>query len=480
MPHAHPSLQTTPGALAAYRRIRFIDRTIHSLKPGGKRVEYWDDALPGFGLRVSPVGRKSPQGRKTWIVMYRRPNGSVSRLKLGTYPAVSLVDARLEAKRHLGEVEVEGRDPVAERQARRDAETFTQLADEYMRRWAKQVDAEGQPRKRTWREDQRKIDRYLLPEWQHRKVRDITRRDVRDLVEAITERRLRKGTTEDGREKLGAPIMANRVLALAKKIFNFAVDREWIEANPAARLKPVAPERARDRVLSADEIRTLWCALDAEHYRIRTLFRVLFLTAQRSGEVSRMRWAQLTPRLDARDADGITVKRVVEPAIWTIPASEVKNNQAHEVPLSASAVTLLQALAETHETERRRINEHVRERRHQPLRAASDWVFPSSKTDGPLVETQKAVQRLRTRCGFGFTAHDLRRTAATLMPDAGVQENIIPKILNHKEAGVTRRHYNLHAYRSDKRTALDAWARHLEGILSDEQVATRTVVPFRR
>ncbi len=92
--------------------------------------------------------------------MYRRPNGSVSRLKLGTYPAVSLADARLDAKRHLGdvEVEVEGRDPVAERQARRDAETFTQLADEYMRRWAKQVDAEGQPRKRTWREDQRKID----------------------------------------------------------------------------------------------------------------------------------------------------------------------------------------------------------------------------------------------------------------------------------------------------------------------------------
>jgi hypothetical protein len=151
--------------------------------------------------------------------MYRRPSGSVSRLKLGTYPAVSLADARLEAKGHLGDVELDGRDPIADRQAKRDADTFTQLAEEYMRRWAKQVDAEGQPRKRTWREDQRKIDRYLLPEWRHRKVRDITRRNVRDVVEAIAERRLRKGRSEDGREKVGAPIMSNRVLALAKKIF---------------------------------------------------------------------------------------------------------------------------------------------------------------------------------------------------------------------------------------------------------------------
>ena len=84
------------------------------------------------------------------------------------------------------------------------------------------------------------------------------------------------------------------------------------------------------------------------------------------------------------------------------------------------------------------------------------------------------------RPGFGFTAHDLRRTAATLMADAGVPENIIPKILNHTEPGVTRRHYNLHAYRSEKRSALETWARYLEASLVTKQAATRTVVPFRR
>lgn len=133
--------------------------------------------------------------------MYRRPNGSAVRLKLSTYPAVSLADARLKAKSYLGQIEIEGRDPVAERQADRDAETFGQLAEIYMRKWAKQVGSDGRPRKRSWREDERQINLYLLPAWCNRRVKDITRRDVRDLIEGIAERRLRKGTTEDGKKR---------------------------------------------------------------------------------------------------------------------------------------------------------------------------------------------------------------------------------------------------------------------------------------
>ena len=364
--------------------------------------------------------------------------------------------------------------------AERKAETFGQLADEYMKRWAKQVGANGRPRKRSWREDERQIERYLLPEWRHRKVKDITRRDVRDLVEAIAERRLRKGTTEDGLEKVGAPIMSNRLLALVKKMFNFALDREWIDANPAARLKPVAPETARDRVLSPDEIRTFSRELGAEHHRVAALFRTLLLTAQRSGEASRMRWSQLQPALFERTADGLAFPSKVEPIVWTIPGTDAKNGLAHEVPLSGAVIDLLRDLVTRDEAERLRINSTTRVKRNQTARPASEYVFPSRKTKGPYLEIQKAVQRLRKRCGFGFTAHDLRRTAATLMADAGVPENIIPKILNHTEPGVTRRHYNLHAYRSEKRAALETWARYLEAVLGTNQTATGTVVPFRR
>lgn len=107
-------------------------------------------------------------------------------------------------------------------------------------------------------------------------------------------------------------------------------------------------------------------------------------------------------------------------------------------------------------------------------------MFPSRTRKGPIKEVQKAVQRLRRRCGFKFIAHDLRRTAATLMADAGVPENIISKVLNHVEPGVTRRHYNLPAYRGEKRAALETWAGYLEAILANRQPATGTVIPFRR
>ena len=458
----------------ALRRLNFTDRTILALKATAKLADYWDSSMPGFGIRVAP------SGLKTWIVMYRRPSGNASRMKLGSYPAVALADARLAARRALGGIQIDHRDPMAERAAERNAETFAQLADEYLRRWAKQVSANGRPRKRSWREDERQINLYLLPAWRHRKVKDIARRDVRELVETIAERRLRKGTTEDGQEKLGAPIMSNRVLALVKKMFNFALDREWIDANPAARLKPVAPETARDRVLSPDEIRTFWRELDSEHHRVATLFRTLLLTAQRSGEASRMRWSQLQPALFERTADGLAFPSKVEPIVWTIPGADAKNGLAHEVPLSGAVIDLLRDLATSDEAERLRINSTSRAKRTQTERPVSEYVFPSRKTEGPYVEIQKAVQRLRKRSRFGFTAHDLRRTAATLMADAGVPENIIPKILNHTEAGVTRRHYNLHAYRNEKRTALEAWARYLEAVLATNQTATGTVVPFRR
>ncbi len=193
-----------------------------------------------------------------------------------------------------------------------------------------------------------------------------------------------------------------------------------------------------------------------------------------------MRWSQLQPTLFERTLDGLVFPSKLEPIVWTIPGPDAKNGLAHEVPLSGAVINLLRDLATQDEAERLRINSTRRTKRNQTERSVSEYVFPSRKTDGPYVEIQKAVQRLRRRCGFGFTAHDLRRTAATLMADAGVPENIIPKILNHTESGVTRRHYNLHAYRSEKRAALETWARYLQTILANKQSATGSVVPFRR
>ena len=118
MSRAAASENTTEPATAPRRSLNFNDRSILALKPKTKLTDYWDSSLPGFGIRVAP------SGRKTWIVMYRRPSGNASRMKLGTYQAVKLADARLAAQRTLGGIQIEHRDPVAEREADRQAETF--------------------------------------------------------------------------------------------------------------------------------------------------------------------------------------------------------------------------------------------------------------------------------------------------------------------------------------------------------------------
>jgi integrase len=192
-----------------------------------------------------------------------------------------------------------------------------------------------------------------------------------------------------------------------------------------------------------------------------------------------MRWAQLEPALFQRNTDGVVLPSKLEPVVWTIPGKETKNGLPHEVPLTGAVIELLRDLAIRDEKERIKINTLYRAKKHQPARDVSEYVFPSRTRKGPIKEVQKAVQRLRKRCGYKFIAHDLRRTAATLMADAGVPENFIPKVLNHVEPGVTRRHYNLHAYRGEKRVALETWARYLEAILANKQ-PTATVVPFRR
>ncbi len=144
-----------------------------------------------------------------------------------------------------------GADPAAKAKAA-ERDTFGALAALYIERHAKRT-------KRTWQEDERILAHGLLPAWKDTSVRSLTRRQVRELLDGIADR---------------APIMANRTLALVSKILNFGVDREWIDANPAARLAKPSREVSRERVLTDDEIRHLWTALDAVRRRIGPSRRV--------------------------------------------------------------------------------------------------------------------------------------------------------------------------------------------------------------
>ena len=223
--------------------------------------------------------------------------------------------------------------------------------------------------------------------------------------------------------------MANRVLALVRKIFNFGIAREMVEFNPCAQLERPGKERQRDRVLTDDEIRTFWGKLDQEQPEVAAAFRLRLVTAQRGGEVFDMRWGDV----DLGDR------------WWTIPGSDTKNGLPHRVPLSDQAVEILTAL------------------RSRKPRDASEPPYVLAGARGKR-QRSEASGRLGLR---DFWGHDLRRTAASRMASTGIQRLVIGKVLNHAERGVTAV-YDRHAYDGEKRAALDAWSRELADILARE------------
>ena len=384
-------------------RIRLVDATVRAVQPPARgQVNYIDVTLPGFSLRVAAGGAKR------WIVTYHR-GGRVRRVTFGRYPLLSLADARAKAKHLLGAV-MQGHDPAAEKQAARNAPSFSQLVHEYLERHAK-------PKKRSWKKDDYMLRKYVPEAWYQMKVAEITRRDIRAHLEALADH---------------VPAQANRTLALLRTVFNFAVSRDMIAASPCARIERPAQDRARDRVLTADEIRRVWAALADESAQTTALFKLYFLTAQRGGELRTMAWADLD----------------LASGWWTVPAERAKNKLAHRVPLSSPAMRVLQELGA------RRVG-------------GSPWVFPSESGTGYREDVQRAVASIRECSGVeDFRAHDIRRTVATfLTSELGVSRLVVSKLLNHVETGVTKV-YDRASYDREKQAALNAWAAHLESIVT--------------
>jgi integrase len=243
-----------------------------------------------------------------------------------------------------------------------------------------------------------------------------------------------------------APIMANRILARVSRLFSFAVERDWIEANPALRIVKPGDEKSRDRVLSRDELRELWAALhqteakDANGRKLPRLsqtlndaFIVMLLTAQRCGEVCKMQW---------REMDLAT-------GWWTIPGDVSKNHDPHRVPLTAPVLEVLQ---------RRRFG------------ADDRYVFSNHRHTCVSARAKKAASTLSKGLSFEFRAHDLRRTAASFMGEAGVDRFHIAHVLNHRSVthSTVTAIYDRYRYDKEKRLALEAWEKALKNILNSE------------
>ena len=233
--------------------MRFTAKGIIAIKiPSSGRVEYWDESMTGFGMRVSS------SGVKTWITMYRH-QGRKRRHTLGTFPSMTLADAYEKARQSLNEA-ANGKDPASEKQNERRADTFGELANQYMHWHAKM-------KKKRWELDQRMLDHDLLPHWKNIKAKDVLRRDIIQVLDQIVER--------------GSPIQANRVLALVRKMYNFAIARDIVQHNPCQAIPLPAKPQSRDRVLAAAEIRKVWLSAEQDEPSVAAMIKLRILTAQR-------------------------------------------------------------------------------------------------------------------------------------------------------------------------------------------------------
>jgi integrase len=241
--------------------------------------------------------------------------------------------------------------------------------------------------------------------------------------------------------------MANRIRATLRKMFNWGILNEIVESNPVYLVPVPAKDRRRDGILTEDEIKTVWKALDKEvrdankSHRKRQGFtdgslKLRLLTAQRGGEVVSMEWTEI-------DRDW-----------WTISGSKMKNGFTHRVPLTPLALRILEEMKSLAEGEGKK---------KRPL---SRFVFPSPKGDAPMVNPQNALERIHAATEIAFRGHDLRRTAASMMTGMGIPRLIVSKILNHVEPGITAV-YDRTSYDKEKREALGQWNKRLMFIVSD-------------
>jgi integrase len=346
------------------------------------------------------------------------------------YPTLGLADARDAANKAKLAIQA-GVDPGAAKAeakavAARAPDTIANVVEVFIRR-----DLEGKKRAPRYIAETRRIfDNHVLPRWADRDIATITRRDVIELLDAVMDSgSVRK---DDGkRRKLpGGPIIANRVLAAIRAMFNWALRRGIIESTPAALVERPGEETRRDRTLRAEEILALWPRFAALEYPFGPFFQMALATGQRREEVARMRWADVD--LGAQ--------------LWILPAEATKAARGHAVPLSPLAIALLEGLPKL-----------------------GTYVFTTTR-DRPISGFSKAKARLdamRTSDGANadtvapWTIHDLRRTAATEMGRLGVSRFIIGKVLNHADRSVTGI-YDRHQYLKEKREALAVWGEYLD------------------
>ena len=426
--------------------VRLTERHVSSAKAApGERLELFDQTMAGLVLRVSETGRKS------WVVRYRARDGRQPRLTLGTYPALGLADARLQAG-DIIQAALKGEDPAAEKRRaktlalKQPIKTLSDLSDAYFKacrngdyRARKRAKAESTLKQEEW-----VFDKYLAETLGGERLEDIDADFIRAAMRKVI--------------AAGAPSQANKCRSVLSQLFNYAIAEERVATNPIARVQKLNDDSVRDRVLKDAELARVWAGLLQP-----SVLRMTERGVERPVQVGRpvAIALQLATLLLQRRSEisGMTMDELdLEQAVWVIGRDRTKNRREHVVPLPPLAITLIQ------------------EARQLALEGGekTPFVFPSPRDrerpigGGALTHALGDVYR-----GVGIenaTVHDLRRTGATLLTSerGGQRRFVVSKLLNHtaQEGAAVTGIYDRHEYLPEKRKALEAWERLLLQIVS--------------
>jgi integrase len=390
--------------------IHLTKSAVDALKAAGKDTVYWDAGLPGFGVKVTP------RGRKVFVVLYRT-GGAGSRLRkftIGPYGRVTLQMARAEAQKIFA-ARLEGRDPATEKRESRRRMTADRVDD-----LIELFIAEHVSKTRKAKEISSILRREVVSRWGTRSVREISKRNVIELASEIAQR--------------GTPIAANKLLKVVKTFLNWCVGRAVIDASPADGVPFPGKEVARDRVLTDNELALVIKAARKMARPYSSIVELLALTGQRREEVAQVIWTEI-------DRGRQT---------WTLPGSRTKNGKPHIVHLSEPCIELIDRAPRL-----------------------GDYVFSISGTK-PFQDFTNAKRALDELSGVtGWRIHDLRRTCVSGMARLGVPPHIADKILNHQSGTISgvAAVYQRHDFLAERKVALARWGQHIEMLIGKRRPA---------
>jgi len=360
-----------------------------------------DSEVRGFRLIVTP------KGTKRFVVSYQRDNGKSSMMAIGSYPTLTVDEAREAAREVLGTVR-KGIDPVKAKKELREAPAVIDLYRLYVDDYA-----QSQALREKTVKDARSVLQPALKAIGNEKVAEVTKAQIRKLHGDVRAAGIKNGNKGVYR--------ANRLLAALSKMFSLGIERGWLENNPCKGLKKF-PEDQRRRYLDEDEVARLFAACQAyveqrpeNHFALEAVqaIQLLLYTGSRLQEVLKAEWGQFD----------------LERGVWEKPSSHTKTKIQQWMELEGPALDLLRGMSASARDSR--------------------FLFPGQPKKGqtafdegkPRADLKKPWEWIKREAGLeGVRLHDIRRTTASFMLNMGVSLATVGKQLGHTQASTTQRY----------------------------------------